>query len=366
MEDLLRRIKARLAQSAFPNEAAVSLGIVVPVLQCLGWDPTEPEQVMPEYSSGRGRVDFALCLGTRRPAVFIEVKGVGRSLEGDRQLFEYAFHEGVPLCVLTDGREWSFYLPSGQGSYEERRVYRLDLAERDVAESHRILQRYLLREHVRSGAALEAAAADYKDIAARREASRVLPKAWAELVSGPEDLLVELLSDQAEALCGFRPTSAETIAFLRSLRSGAESAPAGPKSLVAAMPVPSPQQPNIRSADASGSGRAVTYTVLGLTRSAPSGNQALVDVLSILTRRDPQLIPRLAEEVKGNTRNHIARTAAEIYPARPDLARAAEFAPGWLVGLNIANREKVRIARKACEVFGLRFGRDVIFSLPNE
>jgi predicted type IV restriction endonuclease len=362
VEDLLEKIRTRLVQSAFANEAAVSFGIVVPILQSLGWDPTEPEQVMPEYSSGRGRVDFALCLGARRPGVFIEVKGVGRSLEGDRQLFEYAFHEGVPLCVLTDGREWSFYLPSGQGSYEERRVYRLDLVERELAESERVLQRYLLRERVKAGAAFEAAAADYKNMAARREANRVLPKAWAELTEGPEDLLVELLSDQAEALCGFRPTSTETISFLRSLRAGL-IAPAVAK---APLQVASAQPISARPASSLSSGRAVTYHVLGEVRSASSGNQALVDVLTILARRDPGLISHLAEQVKGNTRNHIARSAAEIYPARPDLARAMEFSPGWLVGLNVANREKVRIVRKACEVFGLRFGDDVIFSLPNE
>jgi predicted type IV restriction endonuclease len=205
MIDLLSRIRSRLAQGAFPNEAAVSHGILVPLLQALDWDPAEPDQVMPEYSSGRGRVDFALCGSPARPSVFIEVKGVGRSLDGDRQLFEYAFHEGVPLCVLTDGREWSFYLPSGQGSYEDRRVYRLQLDDRSPEDSEATLQRYLGRERVRSGAALDAATQDYRDAAAKREAARVLPRAWSQLVQGPEDLLVELLSDQAEALGGFRP-----------------------------------------------------------------------------------------------------------------------------------------------------------------
>lgn len=61
MLDLLNKIKLRLAQGAFPNEASVSHGILIPLLQRLGWDPAEPDQVMPEYASGRGRVDFALC-----------------------------------------------------------------------------------------------------------------------------------------------------------------------------------------------------------------------------------------------------------------------------------------------------------------
>lgn len=364
MIDLITRIQSRLAHGSFPNEAAVSHGILMPLLQALGWDPAEPDQVMPEFSSGRGRVDFALCSTPARPSVFIEVKGVGRSLEGDKQLFEYAFHEGVPLCVLTDGREWSFYLPSGQGTYEDRRVYRLQIDDRAPEDSESSLQRYLSRDRVRSGAAFEAALQDYRDAAAKREAARVIPAAWSQLVEEPEDLIVELLSDQAEALAGFRPQTKDVVAFLRGLTGGT-------------MPVLRPRVPDIthnapvareipNKPTEMKSGRAVEYVVFGEARSARNANAALLDILSVLGRRFPNLLPQLAEAVKGNSRNHIARSVQEIYPARPDLARAEEFASGWLVGLNIANREKIGIIRKACEVFGLRFGSDVTISLPNE
>ncbi|MEO7026089.1 MAG: hypothetical protein ABI056_00885, partial [Caulobacteraceae bacterium] len=146
MRQLLDRVRARLGSDAYANEAAVSHGVVMPIINALGWDSSDPEQVVPEFPLRGGRVDFALLGGGRRPAVFIEVKGVGRAVDGDRQLFEYAFHEGVPLCVLTDGRDWSFYLPSAQGSYEDRRVYRLQLDDRDPAECERVLQRYLAAE----------------------------------------------------------------------------------------------------------------------------------------------------------------------------------------------------------------------------
>src|SRR5690348_12957479 len=116
LEQLVEAVRARLESGAYPNEAAVSLAILLPVLRSLGWDDSDPQQVSPEYTQAGRRVDFALFGHPGRPSVFIEVKGVGRSLDGDRQLFEYAFHEGIPLCVLTDGREWSFYLPGGQGT----------------------------------------------------------------------------------------------------------------------------------------------------------------------------------------------------------------------------------------------------------
>ncbi len=150
IEPLIERIQHRLQTGSYPNEAAISFSVVMPILRALGWDDSDPEQVMPEYASGGRRVDFALSGIGKRPSIFIEVKGVGRALEGDRQLFEYAFHEGIPLCLLTDGRDWSFYLPSGQGTYDERRLYRLQLTERPPAESAQVLRRYLEQPRVKA------------------------------------------------------------------------------------------------------------------------------------------------------------------------------------------------------------------------
>lgn len=367
MQQLLERVRSKLQENAFPNEAAVSFGIVVPVLQALGWDPTEPEQVMPEFTTGKGRVDFALCSAPKRPAVFIEVKGVGRSLEGDRQLFEYAFHAGVPLCVLTDGREWNFYLPSGQGNYEDRRVYRLQLDERDPAAAEAALRRYLQRDRVKSGEARDAADSDYRDKAAKREAARCIPTAWTQLVAAPEELLVEIVSDQVESLSGFRPIEAQVISFLRGLVTS-DSQPTSARLATLETPARAPSSapaPREAARRPERERNPVNVEVFGQQLDCRSGNRALVEVLRQISSRDPTKLPLLATAARGRNRNHIARSVGEIYPDRPDLAQAEEFADGWLVGLNIANREKVRLVRAACDVFGLRFGSDVIFDLPN-
>lgn len=92
---------------------------------------------------------------------------------------------------------------------------------------------------------------------------------------------------------------------------------------------------------------------------------ALVETLKAIVARDPARIGDLADAVRGRSRNLIARTVAEINPARPDLANAVEFAPGWLIGLNISNRHKMAIIRSACDLFGLRIPEDVDIRLPN-
>ena len=363
MLTLIERIRERLQHSAYVNEAAISHGVVTPILAALGWDTSDPQQVVPEFSVQRGRVDFALFGLGHRASVFIEVKQVGRAVEGDRQLFEYAFHNGVPLCVLTDGREWSFYLPSGQGTYEDRRVYRLQLDDRDPAECERILHRYLSRDRVRDQRAFEDAQRDYRDAAGQREAVANLPRAWIELVAEGHELLLEIVSDKAEALSGYKPSTIEVLTFLRTLKSAgrAESLSVPPSSSTTNVPGNLPQ----RSEQAKVADRSVTFTLFGKRHDCPNASIALVELLSVLAARDPAKLPLLAEAVRTRTRNHVANSPAEIYPTRPDLARAAEIAPGWYVGLNVSNRDKMGIIRAACDVFGVKMPDDLSILLPN-
>ena len=112
----------------------MSQGIVLRILHALGWPAYDTQAVWPEYSLSGRRVDFALCHPPGKPIAFIEVKQIGQSDGAERQLFEYAFHDGVPMAILTDGREWNFFLPGEQGDYGERRVYKLDMMECDLAE----------------------------------------------------------------------------------------------------------------------------------------------------------------------------------------------------------------------------------------
>ena len=130
----IEQIKSRLIEGRFRNEASISQGVVLPTLRALDWDVFNPESVFPEYPIGSKRVDFALLNEGQRPILLIEVKQPGRADGADRQLFEYAFHQGVPFVLLTDGHEWHFYLPGELGNYDERRVYKLDLIEREINE----------------------------------------------------------------------------------------------------------------------------------------------------------------------------------------------------------------------------------------
>lgn len=358
MEEIIDRIRQRVGLGQFQSESAVRETIVLPILQALGWDIFDPSSVLREYTLGTRRVDYALSSSARKTEIFIEVKAVGHTVGADKQLFEYAFHEGIPFAILTDGREWNFFLPGEQGSYEERRVQKLDLTERSPKEAVDILQRYLEISRVRSGAAIESARADYQNVSKRRTAAGRISSAWQELVNGRDEFLMDILAEKTEAICGYRPASEDVEEFLLGLTPTAKPTLRQPL-----QPTPVPSQSTSTPLT---SERSVQYRLYGESRNANNAIDALVDILRRLSSRNPQFIERLAQVATGRTRHYVAKSRDDLYPQKPELTEyAIELVPGWWLGTNISNRTKMNIIEQACGVEGLTLGKDVVIQLPN-
>ena len=219
LEEHIPDIQNKLRNNEYPNEQSISQGIVLRLLSSLQWPVYDTQSVIPEYSIQGRRVDFALCVPKNKPVVFIEVKQPGNTLGADKQLFEYAFHKGVPFAIVTDGREWHFYLPAEVGSYDERRVYKLDLLERDKQESAYRLERYLAFGQVAHGNALENARKDYKNVSKERQAKANIPMAWEKLLEENDEMLTDVVSEKVESICGFKPTQKQIITYLYSLKT---------------------------------------------------------------------------------------------------------------------------------------------------
>jgi hypothetical protein len=359
LENTLSDITTRLRQGRFPNEQAISQGIVLRVLQELSWDTWDTNIVWPEYKTGEGRVDFALCHPPSKPADFIEVKQPGKAEESVRQVFEYAFHDGVPFVVLTDGRTWSFYLPGEQGSYEDRRVYKLDLYERPPAEAAEILRRYLECSKVQSGEALETARKEYRNRNRRSQAKAAIPEAWRELVEKGNEDLVDLVASAVESKTGVRPDNDEVAEFLAGL---------GKPIIVEAaqrntpQPVRAPTRSTISSTN-NESSRSGKVVIRDKSHAYHNAKDAMVIVLRELAKNDSSFLERCSQhpDAQGRKRRYIARSPQELYPDREDLREMRETLPdGWFVATNLNNVLKKTIIRLATEVAGLKFGKDVI------
>ncbi len=358
-------IVSKLREGRFPNEQAISQGIVLRILSDLDWNVYDTNIVWPEYSTGEGRVDFALCEPPTRPRVFIEVKQPGGAEDGVRQALEYAFHTGVPFIVLTDGETWSFYLPGEQGSYEERRVFKLDLFERSTSESVDALQRYLERSRVDSGEALEVARKEYRSQNRRAVARAAIPGAWADLIDEGDELLIELLADSVESKAGIRPDDFDVIDFLGALRKSERNGLSSSSRRGTKTTTPSPTQQVSVPTSMTTPSRGM-LVISGKELPYGSANEAVVIVLRELQKADSTFLQRFSQHPKsrGRKRRYVAQSSEDLYPDRPDLRKYSEhLSDNWLLSTNINNRFKGTILKAAAEVAGLRFGKDIVVEL---
>jgi predicted type IV restriction endonuclease len=91
------------------NERAVRTQLVEPILKAIGWDPGDPNQVLPDPRTDGGIPDYKL-VNNNRPVLFVEVKNLSHHLETHEmtQLLRYAFHHGTRYGLLTKAcRPWS-------------------------------------------------------------------------------------------------------------------------------------------------------------------------------------------------------------------------------------------------------------------
>lgn len=86
--------------------------IVDPLLEALGWDVRDPDEVQLEYPTVDGKsVDYALKLN-KKALLLVEAKAMDDAL-GDvkavTQVVGYAANDGIVWCILTNGVKWRVY-----------------------------------------------------------------------------------------------------------------------------------------------------------------------------------------------------------------------------------------------------------------
>ena len=113
--EVITRVAERLKKlkSRDLNEETTKTSFIEPVIEALGWDVRDFEEVSKEYlhSKDDNPVDYAFML-LGEPQFFLEAKGLGKNLDEPmplRQVLNYANNAGVIWCVLSNGDEYRFY-----------------------------------------------------------------------------------------------------------------------------------------------------------------------------------------------------------------------------------------------------------------
>lgn len=196
------------------SEAATKQSIILYLLQLLGWNPFDSEEVKPEYGVEERKVDYALRVYSTSK-VFIEVKKVDEPLAPhEQQLIRYATTESVKLAVLTNGITWWLYLPLVEGKWDQKKFYTIDVIEQDSYQAAEKFVEFLSQSATVSGAAIHKAESVFKDKKKGQIISNTLPIAWNKLVESADEILVQLLKESSEKLCGYEIDTEAVIQFL--------------------------------------------------------------------------------------------------------------------------------------------------------
>ena len=225
LEALIARLPGDEAELRRSDEATRQ-GAVLPVLKSLGWDHQNLSEVPPQVPVRNRRVSYGLRAGGRTLA-FVEARRAGDDLAKRQQWFvEAAAGAGVPLAALTDGLAWRLYLSAEAAGIEQRLVCAVDFRSDPPARAAAGIRRFIGRDAVVGGEALEAAKREFE----RRERDRAaLSRVWRRIVTGPTDTygdtLHDLLAEAVEVEAGRRPEREAVHRFLLGTLPGDHAPP---------------------------------------------------------------------------------------------------------------------------------------------
>ncbi len=117
-----------------------------PLLQALGWDVTNWDEVELEYPTAGGKsVDYALKLDDR-PVLFVEAKPLGTATDDPGAVAEVigsAVSGEVKWCILTNGISYAVYRALDKGAASESKLFEvsIDPSENGGISNHELGER---------------------------------------------------------------------------------------------------------------------------------------------------------------------------------------------------------------------------------
>ena len=221
------------------DEASTKQAVVLRLLSFLGWDIFNVEEVYPDFSTGSSNISYALRIRNTNK-VFIEVKRVHKKLDSyQKELVDLAARDGVNMAVLTNGITWWFYLVSAPGNWKQKWFLAIDLMKQKTDSIVPHLLDLLEKDKITKGQSLRAAKTLFQK-KKQKLAADFLPEAWNQILTQPNKIFVELLSEQTEKLCRYKVDSKTVEKFINKhqdkwlLKSKASNAAEPPASAMEA------------------------------------------------------------------------------------------------------------------------------------
>lgn len=303
---------------------SVKLGVVLRLLKAAGWDVFDVPQVVPDYPTGNGKVDFALTAASSRgtggpatPGVLVNVKPFGENPDSSRhegRLVARCARASAPMAVLTNGRRWLLLFEAHDYRGNGHRFCEGNLAGDPVAATEE-LNRHLSRDRVSDGQAARSAERTLRDQTRDTVTRKAVLDRWRQVVLGLQDGLMELIAIAAEQRTGYRPEVRQVKRVLADSR--------------AELLLTDEDQPRQASA-AGGSSRRrpASFIFLSETRPVSSSPNLLVLVSLLMRQRRPEDFERILESGAGSCPIFSGRMRTSTLRSRSEIPESTRPAKG--------------------------------------
>lgn len=153
-KDQIRQLGDRVAKlkTSILTEEATKTALILPFIQCLGYDVFNPLEIVPEYISDIGtkkgeKVDYAILKDEKDPCMLIECKHWAQSLTlHDNQLLRYFHVTKARFGLLTNGIIYRFYTdlvePNKMDEKPFLEINMLDLRDNQIEELKKFHKSY--------------------------------------------------------------------------------------------------------------------------------------------------------------------------------------------------------------------------------
>jgi hypothetical protein len=271
-------------------------------------------------------------------------------------VLNYAYKEGVPVAVLTDGDAWLFYWPAApEQKYAHRLAQAIQLTRTEPTEAATILRKYLQKSPDLSPDLLQ-------EIIKKDFHLNKLHALLEEIFQNPTDELVELIERIAKQRYIY--VGKEQIrAFLPQWLKKYKPFDFSPSSSAMSSNTPStPHASGVPPLSSPPTGLGYYYKGTFYPAFGKSGADIYVEIIGRLIQDYPHFADRFSKESVGSKRFYLFRkTEKDQLPEEmqkyyeQNSKHYRETEQGWLVLVNLNDENKRRKLRQAAEIVGLPF-----------
>lgn len=182
-----------------------------------------------------------------------------------------------------------------------------------------------------------------------------------------DELLLEVVADSVENICGFKPDPDTVASFLREVASvPSEKAVQQSKPGRSSTPVPGHAFKSEPSAIpqkvlplATPHSNGLGFTLDGTFYPGRNAKDVMLKIFETLSARDATFLEKFAALPRhGRRRRYLSRNRDDLYPGRPDLCveYASKLSAGWWISTNHSKKTIKNIVDMAREVAGNNVG----------